>query len=141
MRSCISHPSLVRERADGRLYRRIIVAVPIHANDNVVSAQSGRWRRNRHPNVVDDSRSLDVCNDAFLTWFEGLQVISVTSGRICTGDSFVFLLPDFNFAKSNISFVMFDCAKTVGKYNPRTRESNKLNFVILLINFCFTLIN
>ena len=83
-------PALSEERADGRLYRRIIVAVPIHANDNVVSAQSGRWRRNRHPNVVDDSHSLDVCNDAFLTWFEGLQVISVTSGRVCTGDSFVF---------------------------------------------------
>ena len=33
-------------------------------------------------------------------------------------------------------YTLFDCAKTVGKYNPRTRESNKLNFVILLINFC-----
>lgn len=48
----------------------------------------------------------------------------------------LFLTPDFNFAKSNISFVMFDCAKTAGKYNPKTRESNKLNFVILLMIFC-----
>ena len=47
----------------------------------------------------------------------------------------LFFTPDFNFAKSNISFVMFDCANTVGKYNPRTRESNKLYFVILLISF------
>lgn len=80
--------------------------------------------------MVDGSCPLDVCNNPLFTRFERFQMVSVTSRGIGTGDSFVFT-PDFNFAKSNISFVMFDCAKTVGKYNPRTRESNKLNFVIL----------
>ena len=82
-------PPLAEEGADRGLDAGL-VAVPVHAEHDVVAAEGRRWGGNRDPDVVDDARSLDLEDRAGLAAGDVLQAVVVAAGRVEAADAFGF---------------------------------------------------
>ena len=80
-------PALPEEVADRGLDARARLAVPVHAQDQVVAAQRGRGRRDRDPDVVDDTGALDLEERTPLAGGDAFEAVVVAARFVVAADA------------------------------------------------------